>query len=62
MGWFRVVFKLVRSFEDKLPEPYKVASQLKTNIDRFKETLPLFQCLCNPGLFFNCLLIKIYNF
>ncbi|KAG0598749.1 hypothetical protein M758_12G097900 [Ceratodon purpureus] len=50
MNWFRVVFKLVRSFEDKLPEPLKVATQLKTNIERFKETLPLFQCLCNPGL------------
>ena len=52
MNWFRMVFKLVRAFEDKLPEPFKVATQLKTNIDRFKEILPLFQCLCNPGFFF----------
>lgn len=50
MNWFRVVFKLVRSFEDKSPEPCKVATQLRANIDRFKDTLPLFRCLCNPGL------------
>ncbi|XP_073385492.1 uncharacterized protein [Physcomitrium patens] len=49
-NWYRVVFKLVRTFEEKLPDPCKVATILKANLDRFKETLPLFRCLCNPGL------------
>ena len=51
-NWFRTIFKLVRMFEDKLPESCKVATALKGNIERFKETLPLFICLCNPGKFY----------
>ncbi|BFI29560.1 dynein axonemal heavy chain [Marchantia polymorpha subsp. ruderalis] len=50
MTWWRTVFKLVKQFTDVLPEPAKVAVALKALLDRFKESLPLLKCLCNPGL------------
>ncbi|EFJ27757.1 hypothetical protein SELMODRAFT_94851 [Selaginella moellendorffii] len=47
---FRVIFKLVKQFGEDYPEPGRVASAVKAQMEKFKETFPLLRCLCNPGL------------
>ncbi|GBG90866.1 hypothetical protein CBR_g51372 [Chara braunii] len=46
----RMMYKLSKQFAEELPEPAKVATSVKANIEKFKTLLPLFSCLCNPGM------------
>jgi dynein heavy chain len=48
---WRIAFKLKAQFEqDKHPKPATVAAKVKTDLDNFKENVPLLHALCNPGL------------
>ena len=51
MIMWKVIYKLIKQFGSDYEEPTKVAVAVKANIDRFKENLPLFRCLSNPGNF-----------
>ncbi|KAK4472821.1 hypothetical protein MN116_004037, partial [Schistosoma mekongi] len=48
-NYYRGLFKLEKSF-DALPEPRKIATQVRGKIEEFKEHLPLIRTLFNPGL------------
>nr|AML30857.1 axonemal inner arm dynein heavy chain 1 [Marsilea vestita] len=50
MNMWKVIYKLIKQFGDDYEEPAKVANAVKANIEHFKENLPLFRCLSNPGL------------
>jgi len=48
---WRIAFKLKAQFEqDNHPKPANVAAKIKTDLDNFKENVPLLHALCNPGL------------
>jgi dynein heavy chain len=48
---WRVAFKLKAQFEqDGFQKPANVAAKIKTDLDAFKEHIPLLHALCNPGL------------
>eukprot|EP00960_Hanusia_phi_P037726 753088-Hanusia_phi.AAC.3 len=47
---FRVILKSIKFFEGKLPELLDSAHNLKTQIDSFKELIPLVQALRQPGM------------
>lgn len=46
---WKVVYKFIKQFGNDYEEPAKVAISLKSSIERFRENLPLFRCLSNPG-------------
>merc|ERR1719272_1676435 len=51
MNMWRVAFKLKAFFEqENHPKPANVAAKIKTDLDNFKENVPLLHALCNPGL------------
>jgi dynein heavy chain len=51
LAMWRVAFKLKAHFEqDNHPKPANVAAKIKTDLDNFKENVPLLHALCNPGL------------
>jgi len=48
---WRDAFKLKASFEQQgFQKPGNVATKIKTDLDQFKENVPLLHALCNPGL------------
>jgi dynein heavy chain len=46
---WRNLYKLQKTFAET-PAPCKMAAAVKTQVDEFKQQLPLIQSLCNPGL------------
>ena len=49
--YWRLAFKLKAIFEqDNLSKPATVAAKLKSDLDAFKENVPLLHAMCNPGL------------
>ncbi len=46
---WRNLYKLQKTFAET-PAPCKMAAAVKTQVDDFKQQLPLIQSLCNPGL------------
>eukprot|EP00931_Biecheleriopsis_adriatica_P059471 TRINITY_DN3558_c0_g2_i1.p1 TRINITY_DN3558_c0_g2~~TRINITY_DN3558_c0_g2_i1.p1 ORF type:complete len:4446 (+),score=1220.06 TRINITY_DN3558_c0_g2_i1:273-13340(+) len=48
---WRLAFKLKAQFEQEgLAKPAKAAEKVKSDLDQFKENVPLLHALCNPGL------------
>eukprot|EP00048_Salpingoeca_helianthica_P012917 m.190889 g.190889 ORF g.190889 m.190889 type:complete len:3952 (+) comp15437_c5_seq39:290-12145(+) len=46
---WRTLYKIEKTFSD-VPGPRDMASAVKSEVDDFKENIPLIQALCNPGL------------
>jgi dynein heavy chain len=46
---WRIMYKLTKTFSDA-PGPQKTAESLKGKMDKFKQYVPLLQCICNKGL------------
>lgn len=46
---WRTLYKLEKTFSDT-ENPRTVAQNVKTEVDDFKENIPLIAALCNPGL------------
>ena len=49
-GMWRAAFRLQGQFGEDLPEPCSVAVAIKSQLDTFKQRLPLLHALCSPGL------------
>ncbi|TRY59213.1 hypothetical protein DNTS_014611 [Danionella cerebrum] len=48
-NYSRSLYKLEKIFQDS-PKPLQIATSVKTEVEAFKEHIPLVQVLCNPGL------------
>jgi dynein heavy chain len=46
---WRILYKLSRLLTD-LPAARRIAEMSRSKVDKFKQLLPLLQCICNPGL------------
>ena len=46
---WRTIFKLTKTFSDQIMSR-RVAEYVKDRIERFRQYLPVLQCICNPGL------------
>uniref|UniRef100_H2ZMD9 Dynein axonemal heavy chain 3 n=1 Tax=Ciona savignyi TaxID=51511 RepID=H2ZMD9_CIOSA len=46
---WRTAYKLTKSFSDAAG-PRRIAEQVKTKIDKFKQHLPILSTICNPGI------------
>ncbi|GBM99385.1 Dynein heavy chain 7, axonemal [Araneus ventricosus] len=49
MTLWRSLYKLEKTFSDN-PEPRKIAENVRSTVEKFKDYIPLVQTLCNPGL------------
>ena len=47
---WRTLYKLAKTFGTDIIGPKKLADQCRQKIDRFKDHLPIIQCICNPGI------------
>ena len=45
---WRTLYKLSKSIQDQGPQ--RVAVQMKSKVDKFKQFLPILTVICNPGL------------
>ncbi|KAG7268093.1 LOW QUALITY PROTEIN: hypothetical protein CRUP_011869 [Coryphaenoides rupestris] len=48
-NYWRALYKLEKGFGDT-PNALNIATQVKAEVDAFKEHIPIVQVLCNPGL------------
>lgn len=46
---WRTMFKLSKTFAE-MAGPKRVSESIRGKIDKFKNNLPLLNCICNPGL------------
>ncbi|XP_064624417.1 dynein axonemal heavy chain 3-like [Lineus longissimus] len=46
---WRTMYKLTKSFSDQAG-PRRIADSVKGKIDKFKQHMPVLNCICNPGI------------
>lgn len=46
---WKILYKLAKTFHD-VPGSKRVAEMVRAKVEKFRQYVPVLQCICNPGL------------